>query len=484
MRHGAAFVAFLFVLALVSATAVPAYRAYRSWQDGVHASRESFSDLRRVAINTVPTEKDLARADWTSMALGTWKRDSRLLALVVRDDEGTVLYALPDASPYYRPAPDAAGLSPDGLFVALPPSVELFSGSLSSGMTLHALFATLSQHDAFVSIRLALLSYLAVLVVAVAWLVALAGAKAPRPATAAAYLHDAAPAYKSPSETGAFVAVRSPPFQHASEPAYEPSDRVAGEAEAAGPVMDDGLPDYDDGAGAPETFPVPKREPRYGFQRRSTSDDDDGMELLIDERIDFELEPPPASPRDGMSPLERQDAPLEPKSGPPGLFDPDTGLGWEAYLRDRLDAELKRSASFEQDICLFIASLDDSERGREDFSIFSRLTQEFFSFKDLSFEFGDSGVAVILPNMDIDHAIRMSEELLKKLTFQLQGRHGGANYLELFMGLSSRTGRLVSADRMVSEAMAALRKAREERDTHIMAFRPDPEKFRAFLAGQ
>jgi len=50
------------------------------------------------------------------------------------------------------------------------------------------------------------------------------------------------------------------------------------------------------------------------------------------------------------------------------------------------------------------------------------------------------------------------------------------------MGISSRSGRLVDADRLVGEAFAALNKARDERDTHIMAFRPDPEKFRAYLA--
>ncbi|HOX91705.1 MAG TPA: hypothetical protein PLC54_02200, partial [Spirochaetales bacterium] len=72
--------------------------------------------------------------------------------------------------------------------------------------------------------------------------------------------------------------------------------------------------------------------------------------------------------------------------------------------------------------------------------------------------------------------------LLKKLTFLMKGKDGSMSYLELFMGISSRSGRLVDADRLVGEAFAALNKARDERDTHIMAFRPDPEKFRAYLA--
>jgi GGDEF domain-containing protein len=171
--------------------------------------------------------------------------------------------------------------------------------------------------------------------------------------------------------------------------------------------------------------------------------------------------------------------------GPRGLYDPETGLGWESYLRERLGAELRRSASFEQDLSILIASLD-SATGRTDpnYAVFAKTSRSFFSFNDLAFIFGTTGLAIILPNTDIDQAMRMSEELLKKLALLIQDRSDPMSYLDLFIGLSSRSGRLVEADRLLSEAMAAHRKAREERDTHIMAFKPDPEKFRAYLANK
>jgi GGDEF domain-containing protein len=99
----------------------------------------------------------------------------------------------------------------------------------------------------------------------------------------------------------------------------------------------------------------------------------------------------------------------------------------------------------------------------------------------MAFLFGDGGAALILPNIDVDHALRMSEELLKKLGALFQDRSGCAP--GVYMGLSSRAGRLVDADRIIGEAMAAMSKAKGG-GSKIMAFKPDPEKFRAYLAGQ
>jgi hypothetical protein len=77
----------------------------------------------------------------------------------------------------------------------------------------------------------------------------------------------------------------------------------------------------------------------------------------------------------------------------------------------------------------------------------------------------------------------MSEELNKKLSLLFRSRLAGGSS-GIFMGLSSRAGRLVDADRIIGESMAALVKAKQAGEVKIMAFRPDPEKFRAYLAGQ
>jgi hypothetical protein len=52
------------------------------------------------------------------------------------------------------------------------------------------------------------------------------------------------------------------------------------------------------------------------------------------------------------------------------------------------------------------------------------------------------------------------------------------------MGISSRAGRLVDAQRLGEEAEAALARARSEKDSHTVAFKPDPDKYRRYLASK
>ena len=50
---------------------------------------------------------------------------------------------------------------------------------------------------------------------------------------------------------------------------------------------------------------------------------------------------------------------------PSGLFSQVTGFGWEAYLEERLDSELIRSASSEEDIGLMMIRIQDLDRTDE-----------------------------------------------------------------------------------------------------------------------
>jgi GGDEF domain-containing protein len=171
---------------------------------------------------------------------------------------------------------------------------------------------------------------------------------------------------------------------------------------------------------------------------------------------------------------------------PRGLFSPLSGLGWESYLEDRLEAELSRSASFEQDLSLLLVAFEGIAPGDPTYALIARTIAEFFSFKDLAFERGPEGFAVILPNLDADHGLRMAEEFHRKVTLLIRGEGASAplDSLPLCIGLSSRAGRLVEAPRLLGEAAIALDRAREEGDTKILAFKPDPDKYRLYLASK
>jgi len=159
---------------------------------------------------------------------------------------------------------------------------------------------------------------------------------------------------------------------------------------------------------------------------------------------------------------------------PAGLYGPDGVLGWEAYLEERLEAELRRAASFEQDLVILNAEIDtNGTKAKETFKSFAEELVSFFSFRDLSFKRGSYGVVIILPNVDLDHGLRLTEE------FMMKCRERGEN---VEFGLSARAGRLVDAGRLLIEAEGALDRARKNGKYQIMAFKPDPERYRSFVA--
>jgi GGDEF domain-containing protein len=454
MKRGSILLAIVFTITIPAIIAWPALRIAGSWTTGQESVRSSYGALRRLAINSINHPSSIGGTDWMNAARKAWHDDDRLLAIVISDTSGAVLYALPDRSPYYaEPKLDTKGpeyLYPDN-------SVARFNGVIGSGLVLDALYVTLRQGELYKPLKDATISLLALLVLTAAWLIA---------ASASDIVSSNA---AKPKKNGDIEAIAHPgsPFE-VDAPASEP-----GQSELPGygaPSIPENLHEFPElmelsSPPASISFPVREQEPEVADQIEE-------IELLTAE---IPLPEPARTPETKSSPLD----------GPRGLYDPETGLGWESYLRERLGSELRRSASFEQDLSILVASLD-SATGRSDpnYAIFAKTSRSFFSFNDLAFIFGTKGLAIILPNTDIDQAMRMSEELLKKLALLIQDRSDPMSYLNLFMGLSSRSGRLVEADRLLGEAMAAHRKAREERDTHIMAFRPDPEKFRAYLANQ
>jgi GGDEF domain-containing protein len=100
----------------------------------------------------------------------------------------------------------------------------------------------------------------------------------------------------------------------------------------------------------------------------------------------------------------------------------------------------------------------------------------------LLFEYGRWGISVILPCDGIDTAIAKSEKYYQRITEKFQAGYSRAS--SLCIGLSSRSGRLLNAERLMFEAREALKKAKAETKNKIIAFKSDPEKYRAFIASQ
>jgi hypothetical protein len=161
---------------------------------------------------------------------------------------------------------------------------------------------------------------------------------------------------------------------------------------------------------------------------------------------------------------------------PRGLYT-ERNIGWESYTHDRLASELHRCASFEQDLTFLAMEFPD----KNDDDLYRKFADEavsFFSMRDLIFEKGDNGIYVIL-NTSLEQGIGKSEEFRNRLNARLPKSFEGRN--DLRIGLSSRSGRLINAERIMLEANTALEKALAETASPIIAFKSDPEKYREFI---
>ena len=103
----------------------------------------------------------------------------------------------------------------------------------------------------------------------------------------------------------------------------------------------------------------------------------------------------------------------------------------------------------------------------------------FFSMRDLVFEKGEQGIYVIIPNMGLEAAMAKSEEFRNRISMNLSDSAEEINKLRI--GLSSRSGRLIGAKRLILEASTALDKVIEDPVSSVIAFKSDPVKYREFI---
>jgi hypothetical protein len=169
----------------------------------------------------------------------------------------------------------------------------------------------------------------------------------------------------------------------------------------------------------------------------------------------------------------------EKDESPKGLFSP-RGIGWESYTAERLDSELHRCATLEEDLVLIEMESGKNRLGEETYKKLIIEVVRFFTQRDLIFEKGEQGITLIIPALTLEQGFSKSEEFRNKIISHLIDSSGVS--LELFMGLSSRAGRLVEADRLIFEASQALVRAINDPDSPIVAFKSDPEKYRDFIS--
>jgi len=506
------------LLALVAGASV-AIRILSAETAGRHAARADFDALSAL-LSQPKRATDLADPLLRARLTEHYKKSPSLLLVSVYEKGAGVRWRIPAYSPYL---PAHENTSPRPIAKYPRASTILFSAPLPSDraglLAFDALYVTLPQAAIFQPIRDAALGLCAWLAVVAALL--LAAALSGRRSETASWTvsgfsapgaqPEPVPAeYRSPRESD--EATRREAEQESvdadielfsADSQKEKEDREVLQSYERRDEEDFVVPDIEEAPGDDNSSQLPQ----FGVEGdQAEAPFGETLSPLADEPMLPKEEAIPPTTEPFFPPDEPEfaaDEPIFPKeestpilsepsvsrsqtsaSAPQGLYSPRSGLGWDSYLRERLDSELSRSASFEQDLSFLIIELDETEKGIEAYALVGKAIVDFFSFRDLSFEKGDFGFAIVLPNIDLDHALRMAEEFLKKIGFVIKERGESKSFAPIYIGVSARAGRLVNAARLEQEAESALEKAREEKDSRIVAFKPDPDKYRLFLASK
>jgi len=260
-------------------------------------------------------------------------------------------------------------------------------------------------------------------------------------------------------------------------------------------VMDDGLdlPDFNDFSASPEEGQTDAEtgtddgfhlddfidESELNLPEIAVMNDlgdmDDLGEAESVEQLDDDEAPAFA---DDFSPPEESSPPSP--GTPSGLYSPRSNIGWEAYTPDRLASELHRCAASEQDLVLML--MECAADVNCDGKLYRKIADEavdLFNLHDLTFEYGNRGITVILPNESLEQGIIKAEEFHARIFKTCYDSFHATN--DFLIGISSRSGRLVEAGKLLQEAATALEKAGEEAGSPIVAFKSDPEKYREYI---
>ncbi len=157
---------------------------------------------------------------------------------------------------------------------------------------------------------------------------------------------------------------------------------------------------------------------------------------------------------------------------PSGLYNPDTGIGWESYLTTRLNNEIERATASEIDLSLFIIKLSGVEKTSEFFKNVCNYLAIQFQFKDLLFEHKDDSIVAIKISMNVDEALKLADKLYVDICNIINSKN-------CRIGISSRSIRMVSGNRLILEAEQAIEHTEEA--SPVIAFRVDSEKYRQLM---
>jgi len=444
-----AFLVLLFSIALFSVT------VYSELQKGAGEADLSFSWITRSTSLSAVTDGFMSDR-FVGKLTDTCRKSRSLVAFMITTPSG-VAYAWPDRSGQISyTANGEAVLTGSSLFMRTFSTELDIPGHSGPPVVATAVMYILHPSAIFTASRLSFLITLALILITLIVILAYSPGKNDSTPVATSYeMPDTLPETARGPDADELARVTVPPFD----------DTAADD--------DFGFPFDEPGSGYDEPDNG-YNEPENGYDEPDTGYDDTDIHEHNGE-VFQDIEPdhiPDSAPADISDTIDDQ--------RPEGLYSPATGVGWEEYLKERLDAELVRAASSEQDLSLMVVRISGTKHTDLVSRKIAQAFLELIKFRDMVFEFGVDGFAGIFQNVTLDQAMKLADELYENIDALLME---SGYESQITIGITTRTARLISADRMLDEAVAAATKAVAEPDLPIVAFRANPDKYRDFVAG-
>ena len=261
-------------------------------------------------------------------------------------------------------------------------------------------------------------------------------------------------------------------------------DEEVSETEETEKVTEPEKSEVTETADEPEQEPAPEENTETESEEKHTEVTPEEVQAILsgpltDEQaaVENQTEPeaaPAKLPLDEIkpAPLPENAAEASDSNEPSGLFNPETGIGWGSYLSTRLNNEIDRATASEIDLALFIIKLPNITRTSEFFKNVCNYLAIQFQFKDLLFEHKDDCIVAIKISMNVDEALKMADKLYSDICNIIDDK-------SCRIGISSRSIRIVTGDRLILEAEQAIEHS--DAQSPVIAFRVDSEKYRKLM---
>lgn len=172
-------------------------------------------------------------------------------------------------------------------------------------------------------------------------------------------------------------------------------------------------------------------------------------------------------------PASNKDANKEQNESEKSELNTEANSVQQPTFQETLAKELVKSGSTEQDLALILIKIPELDEQLYE-RISSELVQNFMIKSNLIFKKEADCIAIIKNEMEINSA----EEFAEKIRNQILTFEGVSN---CFIGISCRAVRLVNAERIILESEQALEHAQQEKDSPIIGFHVDIEKYMQYI---